>query len=70
MELSPKGKIPWISFNQEIIADSEFCISYLKNKYNVDLSSHLSPVDKAIARAFLKLNEESLRWYLNQYEIY
>ena len=28
------------------------------------MSSHLSPAEKAIARAFLKLNEESLRWTL------
>ena len=59
---SPKGKIPWISFNNEDISDSQFCIEFLMKKYDKDLSSHLSPIEKSIARAFLKLNEESLRW--------
>ena len=60
--MSPKGKIPWITLNGEDISDSEFCIEFLKEKFNKDLSSHLTPVEKAIARAFFKLNEESLRW--------
>jgi hypothetical protein len=34
----------------------------LKDKFDKDLSSHLTPYEKAIARAFLKLNEESMRW--------
>lgn len=37
-------------------------IEFLIKKYDKDLSAHLSPVDKAVARSFLKLNEESLRW--------
>ena len=62
--MSPKGKIPWITLNGEDISDSDFCIKFLKEKLNKDLSSHLSPAEKAIARAFLKLNEESMRWTL------
>ena len=54
--------MPWITFNGEDISDSEFCIKFLKEKFNKDLSSHLTPVEKAIARSFLKLHEESLRW--------
>ena len=31
-------------------------------KYNKNLSAHLSPLEKSILRAFVKLNEESMRW--------
>ena len=40
---SPKGKLPYIDDNGQIIADSSFIIDYLKNKYNVALDSKLSP---------------------------
>ena len=62
MELSPKGKIPWITLNGEDISDSQFCIEFLMKKFDKDLSSHLSLVEKGIARAFLKMAEESMRW--------
>lgn len=62
MNPSPKGKIPWIEYNGMVISDSQFCIEYLIQIFEKDLSAHLSPTDKAIARAFLKLNEESARW--------
>lgn len=60
--MSPKGKIPWITLNGEHYSDSQFVIEFLIKKYNKDLSAHLSPAEKALARSFLKLNEESLRW--------
>ena len=60
--MSPEGKIPWITLNREHIPDSQFCIEFMINKYDKDLSSHLNPVDKAIARSFLKLAEKSLFW--------
>ena len=44
------------------MGDSQFIIDYLKDKYDKDLSKNLSPADKAIERAFLKLSEESLFW--------
>jgi glutathione S-transferase len=67
MELSPKGKIPWLTLNDEDVSDSDFCIKYLQEKYQKNLSEHLSEQEKAIARSFLKLTEESLRWYLFTY---
>ena len=61
-EMSPKGKIPWITFNGIDISDSDFCIKFMQSQFNKDLSSHLNDVEKAIARAFFKMNEESTRW--------
>ncbi|XP_070539584.1 failed axon connections homolog [Ptychodera flava] len=61
---SSKGKIPWIEFNGEVVNDTSFIIDFLNKKFNVDLNSHLSPTDRAIARAFQKMVEENLFWSL------
>jgi hypothetical protein len=61
---SPKGKVPWITYNGTEISDSEFIIEYFCRKDpKKDLSAHLSPLDKAIVRPIVKMCEESLRWY-------
>jgi hypothetical protein len=62
IQKSPKGKMPWMTVNGQVVADSYFCINYLKEHFKVDLSAHLTPVERAQARSFLKLAEESLRW--------
>jgi hypothetical protein len=62
LELSPKGKIPWITLNGEHVSDSQFCIDFMIKKFNKDLSAHLGPADKAVVHSFLKMTEESLRW--------
>lgn len=60
--LSSKGKCPFITFNGAEIDDSQFCIDYLKDYFNKDLNKHLSEEERAIARAFVKMTEESLYW--------
>ena len=62
MKFSKKGKIPWIELNGEEMADSQFCIEYLSKKNKIDLNAHLSPTDAAVARAFLKMTDESMFW--------
>ncbi len=44
------------------MADSQFIIDFLKEKFDKDLSKRLSLSERAVERAFLKLNEESLFW--------
>ncbi|XP_077982058.1 failed axon connections homolog [Glandiceps talaboti] len=61
-KMSPKGKTPWIEFNGETMGDSSFIIEFLNKKFQVDLSQHLSPQERAIARAFQKMAEENLYW--------
>ncbi len=46
-ELSPKGKILWMTLNGEHVSDSQFCIDLLIKKYSKDLSAHLSPASRA-----------------------
>ncbi|KAJ7388673.1 hypothetical protein OS493_036389 [Desmophyllum pertusum] len=51
LKFSKKGKKPWIEFNGQEIADSNFCIQFLKKEFQVDTDSHLSATEKAIAHS-------------------
>jgi len=62
--LGPKGKAPWITLNGIDVADSQFCIEYLAQVFDKDLSKNFSELDQACARAFMKMNEESTVWPL------
>lgn len=64
MKMSPKGKVPWITLNGLTIGDSQFIIEYLSKTFDKDLSKNLSEKERAIERAFLKLTEESLSWFV------
>ncbi len=84
MPMSSKGKSPWITFNGEDIADSQFSIErILKDLPEANLDAHLSAEEKAVARAFRSLCEDnlyfcvlSMRWIhgdpneLFEYDIY
>ena len=58
MKRSKKGKFPWIEYNGEHVADSQFCIEYLNSKFSVDLNKNFSPRERGVARAFQKMIEE------------
>lgn len=64
LQKSPKGKLPFITDGDITIADSQFIIAYLQEKYQVDLDSHLSDKEKAIAHLIGKSLDESLYWCL------
>lgn len=53
-----------MEYDGKSIADSQFCVEYIKKKRGVDASKDLSPGERGIARAFQKLTEENLYWYL------
>lgn len=53
-----------MEYDGKSIADSQFCVEYIKKKRGIDASKHLSPAERGIARAFQKLTEENLYWYL------
>ena len=58
----PKGKSPWIEYNGEVVGDSQFIMSYLSEKLEVDLNKTLSKEHKATARAFQKMVDEYMYW--------
>lgn len=55
-----KKKMPMILDHGTLIEDSTFIIEHLKQKHGVDLDSHLTNEQKAIAKAFQWLCEKSL----------
>ena len=59
---APKGKLPYIQDDGEVIADSTFIRWYLERKYKVDFDRGLSPEQRAIAWAFEKMFEDHLYW--------
>ena len=59
----PKGKIPFITYNGEDVADSQFCIEFLSKTLDKSLSKGHSAKDLGSARAFFKMAEESLFWW-------
>nr|XP_022340909.1 failed axon connections homolog [Crassostrea virginica] len=61
-KFSSKRKTPWMEYDGKSIADSQFCVDFIKKKRNIDLNDHLSPSQKAVGRAFQKLTEENLYW--------
>lgn len=59
---APKGKLPYIMDQGNMIADSNLIIEYLKATYGDPLDGHLSQSDRAIALAMQRLIEEHLYW--------
>jgi len=59
---APKGKLPYIVDDGEIIADSTFIRWHIETKYNIDFDRGLSAEQRAIAWAFEKMLEEHLYW--------
>ena len=59
---SKKGQSPFILFNGEEIPDSNFTIEYLCKYFKKEAYPGVSELDKAVARAFLKMMEENTTW--------
>lgn len=58
---SPKGKLPYINYNNEIISDSSLIIKYLiRNNIVKDIDINITENDKSISLAFQKMVEDHL----------
>jgi len=64
MTYSEKGKMPWIEFNGQAIADSNFCIRFLEKEFQVDVDLHLSDRERAIGHSIRTMLEENTYWAL------
>ena len=60
---SSKGKVPWIEYNGNSVADSNFIIRFLNEEFKFDPDAHLSVVEKAIAHSMQVTLEENTYWY-------
>lgn len=64
LQKAPKGKLPFITDGNTTIADSQFIIGYLQEKFNVTLDAHLSAEQKSVAHLIGKSLDENLYWCL------
>jgi glutathione S-transferase len=61
---APKGKLPYIDDDGEIICDSTFIRFHIEKKYGFDFDAHLNAEQKAASWAFEKMCEDHLYWAL------
>ncbi len=61
---APKKKLPYIRDGDKTIADSSFCITYLKEKYGDPLGKNLSAEQHAIGHAVKTMLEERTYWVM------
>lgn len=59
---APKGKLPYIDDNGEIIADSFFILKYLEKTYDTQLDEHLKGEEKALANLLIRSLDENFYW--------
>lgn len=58
----PKGKLPAIADDGEVIGDSEMIRWYVERKYGVELDHGLNARERAVSHAFARMIEERLYW--------
>lgn len=63
---APKGKLPYIEDDGEIIADSTFIRWHIEKKYGYDFDKMLSDYERGTAWALEKMLEDNLYWILVQ----
>ena len=61
---APKGKLPYINDDGEIIADSTFIRFHIEKAHGFDFDAHLTDEQKALAWAIEKMCEEHLLWVI------
>lgn len=61
---APKGKLPFIEDDGEIISDSFFIIEHLREKYHLILDDWLNEEQRAIANLIIKSLDENFYWCL------
>jgi len=61
---SPKGKFPYIKCDGQSIADSEFIIQFLKDKFGDSLDKNLTTEQKALATLLENTFSERINWFI------
>lgn len=59
---APKGKLPWIEDDGEVVADSHFIRRHIERKYKVDFDEGLNTRQRAEAWAIERTLEDHLNW--------
>jgi len=61
---APKGKLPYINDDGEIVADSTFIRDHIEKKYGFDFGHGLNLAEKATGWALERMCEEHLYWLM------
>lgn len=59
---APKGKLPYIQDDTNIMADTSLIIPFLSDRHGVMLDGQLSPQERAVAHSMVKMIDEHLYW--------
>lgn len=59
---APKGKLPYININGELIGDSGLIITALASRYGSTLERHLTTENMAVALMVMRMLDEHLYW--------
>jgi glutathione S-transferase len=54
----PKGKSPWIEYGDVRMGDSALIIEHLEQTFGIDLDTHLTPGERALATSIQRMLEE------------
>lgn len=60
--IAPKGKIPFIDYQEKVFGDSTLIIEMFKEKEGIDLDANLTPTERAISLAFRRMLKENTYW--------
>lgn len=63
---APKGKLPYIDDNGEIVADSTLIRLHIEHKYGFDFDAGLTPEQRGAAWMFEKALEDHFYWHVVQ----
>lgn len=63
---APKGKLPYIDDNGEIVADSTLIRLHIERKYGFDFDAGLTPEQRGAAWMFEKALEDHFYWHVVQ----
>ncbi|MEP0522063.1 MAG: glutathione S-transferase family protein [Hyphomicrobiales bacterium] len=62
---APKGKLPVLEHDGKVVADSDDIRDYLENTFDIDFDKGLSPQERAISRAVIRMMEEHVYFALS-----
>lgn len=64
LQKAPKGKLPFVKVDNEVISDSQFIFNHLDGKYNQPLDSWLTKEQQGWSLLAIKSLDENLYWCL------
>jgi glutathione S-transferase len=64
LQKAPKGKVPYVEIDGQILSDSQFIIEHLKQKHGDTLDAKLTPEQQAVGHTIRRMLEECTYWYI------